>query len=787
EPHPALHRRRRARQQAEDRARGDALAAAALADELDRLEAPRLKLEGRVRRLLGDLPPGSSAILVTDDRTFVEGAPEVTERLPVIYAPEALHGYLDRRLPVADDLPDAAAAEARLDQSILRYALLHAAQMRPEAIDRMLADRQIGATAIDDQPPRAVFQWRLRAAQQIALEIVLAERTAVRAADPRFARLLTASLLLPLRQWAHGEELDLSEVTLSAHLDRAEARGAWASASAAERARVWSALKTLLDLLSNRAGLVDRLPPDVAPLASLIPDASMLVRDGKRWIWTFDAEGLPIDMRLAEADAGPISEAPSDRRDRSPLLDPPRGKDGGRFRALGDETFEAPRRLHPGDPLPMTGEFRAWKAGPDGAPTEGSMDDAHSVADGSLGDGGRSEERGPRTLAEIVPRVPAADAARFLEAVDEALGPVVDGALSVARLGAAGLLPTIPAGPSVTRAIADGASPAAQIVLAEAVGRVREHLGVIEKFVFWLAAARALAGPRTSTTELAVLLVRARGLRGRGTAEQHARLALRTLQAELRVLCPRARVPGTLFRRTAAPGTDADALVKWGQNLAQRAGELTRLLRDGSPPDVLTEAAWRALRTRLRLLVVDGDAGLPGFVEVIAAVHTVAGARITDWLTQAPTTRQLSALLLSAHQFMDSEQLGEGGLFAALALGLNRNGVEAAGLPLPARDSSEAGDLIRNAGRARGPVALILTNDDAHGRLARSAPPRRGSALVLTPDEVATHTKRLGFEVIFLDDPTIDAGMLPLPPAPVVTPPLADDIDAALDWWTTHR
>jgi len=164
----------------------------------------------------------------------------------------------------------------------------------------------------------------------------------------------------------------------------------------------------------------------------------------------------------------------------------------------------------------------------------------------------------------------------------------------------------------------------------------------------------------------------------------------------------------------------------------------------------------------------------------------VAGATVTDWLSPAPSARNLSALLLAAREHSESDKLGDGGLYAALALGLNRNGTDAVGLELPTKETSEAGDLIRETSRARAPVVLILTTDPRRG-LAASRPPRRGSALVLTPDEVITSTKKLGFEVIFLDDPTIDAGMLPLPPAPVLAPPVTDDIDAALGWWTTHR
>lgn len=741
-------------------------------DELDAVD--RAVVEPRITRLLSDLPDGCCSILVAETPDFAARAADIEDRLGVHYVPAALHAYLDRRVTLPGDLSETAEADARVDKAILRYALMHASRMKIEELERMLTERSLGGVRLDAQAPRTVYAFRLRAAQQIALERVLAERGAHRGGDPRFNRLLTRALQFPLELWETGQDPDITETTLAEHLDGGDDHGEWSTASAAERARIWSALSILLGLMSSRAGLVARLPDELAPLADLIPDAPLVVRGREGWHWAFDAHGQPTAAGLA------ADEAPDEKPTRN-LMPAKKRPDTGNVTldALGADGFQAPKRLRPGDPLPVTGEFRAYSAS---LARKASADGDDDSTDGSDTESLAGLRPGVRR-----PLIDATEAARFLEAVDEALGGIGDGALSVDRLARVGLVPTIPQRSAVARALTEGDTPHARIVLDEAVGRIRERLGVIEKFSLWLTAARALVGEGgTGTIEIAASLVRARALRGRSTPDQHAHLVTRDLQGELRSLLPRVRLRSSIFRRQAAPGTDPEALLKWGEALASKNQDLADALRDGTDRETLTRVAWRALRGRLRKLVVDGQAGLPAFAEVVAALEGVAGATITDWLSPAPTARNLSALLLAAREHSTPDRLGDGGLYAALALGLNRNGTDAVGLELPPVETSEAGDLIRETVRARPPVALVLTTNPSRG-LAASPPPRRGSALVLTPDEVATSTRKLGFEVIFLDDPTIDAGLLPLPPAPVLAPPLAEDIDAALGWWVTHR
>ena len=751
------------------------LAPVFIVDELDRVDASRNKVEVRVRRLLADLVPGTSAILVADQDDFVDGAPEVTERLPVLYMPRALHGYLDRRMPISAALSGPALADAKTDQGVLRYAMLHAARLRPEELDRLLAERRLGDVQLDAGAARDVFTLRIRAAQEMALEIVLRERAAHAAADPAFGRRLAAALQLPLRQWEAGIDPDVRDEVLARHLDRTEERGAWVTSSEIERRRIRDAVLRLLDLMTSRAGLVSQLAPAMTALADVIPDASLLLRRGGVWVWAFDPDGAPRTAAslAAVAQRGTVQDA-----NTNAVL-------GGR-RTRNDD-FAAPRRINDGDSIPLTGSMPAVRLDADDvAEMRDTVPGLPQVADeGTTTEQPRLEVEGEESGQEAA-QVTALDAAQFIDAVDDALSQFGDGTLSVARLVRSGLIPSVPSPAAYNRALADDTSAGAKVVLAEVVARIRDRLGVLDKFLIWVAAADALVVEGTTTAQVAETIVVARALAGRSVADQHARLTLRSLQGELRSVCPKIREAASVFRRTATPGTDADALTQWADSLRKRASQLNEALDGQVKPETLDVGAWASFRARMRSVVMDGESRLPAIAEVVAHLGGRATAELSDWLGGTPTARQLSKILMSARKYATSDRLGDTGLYASVALGLNRNGLEAAGLELPEVETSEAGDAVHRAGTAQGPVVLVLAGDVPQ-RLAGGPAPKRGSALVLQPEEVNMRLDKLGFEAIFLDDPSIDAGMLPLPSAHVLEPPLADSIDDGLDWWMTHR
>jgi len=751
------------------------LAPVFIVDELDRVDAPRNKIEVRIRRLLADLVPGTSAILVADQDDFVDGAPEVTERLPVLYMPKALHGYLDRRMPISASLSGPALADALTDQGVLRYAMLHAARLRPEELDRLLAERRLGDVQLDAGSARDVFTLRIRAAQEMALEIVLRERAAHAAADPAFGRRLAAALQLPLRQWEAGIDPDVRDEVLARHLDRNEERGAWVTASEIERRRIRDAVLRLLDLMTSRAGLVSQLAPAMTDFADVIPDASLLLRRGGVWVWAFDPDGEPRSQASlsAVAQRGTVQDA-----NTNAVL--------GSRRSQGDD-FAAPRRITQGDAIPLTGSMPVVRVDPDeAAEMRDTVPGLPQVAEeGTTTEQPRLEMEGEESGQEAV-QVTALDAAQFVDGVDDALSQFGDGTLSVARLVRSGLIPSVPSPAAYNRALADDSSASSKVVLAEVVARIRDRLGVLDKFLIWVAAADALVVEGTTTAQVAETIVVARGLAGRSVADQHARLTLRSLQGELRSVCPKVREAASVFRRTATPGTDGDALGQWAESLRSRASQLNDTLEGQVKPETLDVGAWASFRSRMRSVVMDGEPRLPAIAEVVATLGKRATADLSDWLSGTPTARQLSRILMSARKYATPEKLGDTGLYASVALGLNRNGLEAAGLELPEVETSEAGDAIHRAGTAQGPVVLVLAGEVSH-RLAGGPAPKRGSALVLLPEEVNMRLDRLGFEAIFLDDPSIDAGLLPLPSAHVLEPPLADSIDDGLDWWMTHR
>ncbi|MEZ4435717.1 MAG: hypothetical protein R3F65_25245 [bacterium] len=259
-------------------------------DELDAVD--RAVVEPRITRLLSDLPDGCCSILVAETPDFAARAADIEDRLGVHYVPAALHAYLDRRVTLPGDLSETAEADARVDKAILRYALMHASRMKIEELERMLTERSLGGVRLDAQAPRTVYAFRLRAAQQIALERVLAERGAHRGGDPRFNRLLTRALQFPLDLWETGQDPDITETTLAEHLDGGDDHGEWTTASAAERARIWSALSILLGLMSSRASLV-ACPTTSrrSPGTSSTRRSSCARSDG--WRWAFDAENGP--------------------------------------------------------------------------------------------------------------------------------------------------------------------------------------------------------------------------------------------------------------------------------------------------------------------------------------------------------------------------------------------------------------------------------------------------------------------------------------------------------------
>ena len=183
-----------------------------------------------------------------------------------------------------------------------------------------------------------------------------------------------------------------------------------------------------------------------------------------------------------------------------------------------------------------------------------------------------------------------------------------------------GLLPSVPTAEAIREALHDESDPRSQCILAEVSHRIRERLGVIEKFLLWVKAADVLTQGEHDIVEIAAIIVTARDLRGRPAAEQHARIPTRILKAELRHLCPATRGASAIFKRSPLPRTDVDGLIQWGEDLEKRLEMLDYALREGVSDSVLDDAAWGSFAQRLRAIVVDGDETLSGFAENFSAL-----------------------------------------------------------------------------------------------------------------------------------------------------------------------
>ena len=169
----------------------------------------------------------------------------------------------------------------------------------------------------------------------------------------------------------------------------------------------------------------------------------------------------------------------------------------------------------------------------------------------------------------------------LLETLEEIMADVLDGGLSVADLARCGVLPIMPSPESVRRALSGDPSPCEQYLLYEAGTRLRERLGVLEKFLLWVSAIHTLCRRKPALRDVAELVCSARMLRGRTAAGQHAQIPIRSLKAELRDLCPNTRGVAEIFQRSPTPSGTVEALLSWGEAMKSRCEKLSWALREG--------------------------------------------------------------------------------------------------------------------------------------------------------------------------------------------------------------
>ena len=107
-----------------------------------------------------------------------------------------------------------------------------------------------------------------------------------------------------------------------------------------------------------------------------------------------------------------------------------------------------------------------------------------------------------------------------------------------------------------------------------------------------------------SSVDIARLLVNSRDLRGRGPAEQHARLTIRSLQADLRRMCPSTRGAAQFSNGRLSRPMELRPFMGVKTFKEQRCSLVAERGRTG-------RLAWQSLAQRLKLSA-QGNGSCPG-------------------------------------------------------------------------------------------------------------------------------------------------------------------------------
>ena len=725
-----------------------------------------------LRQFLTLLPRGVGSLVLAEEGAISARDSDGVARYWVQPNLGEIHAYIKRRVPIPGGLSRSARAAASLDRAVLQLSLVHAASMDLQQIDLMLSDRRVGQLHLLDGAPSDLLALRVRATQQLGVEVILRESRAEMSADPIFERVLPVVLGLPLRQWEQDIPPVVSEALLAQHLHEYLPGYSWSRLSGETRSRLRTAVSKLLGVYTSRAWLVSVLPESVAVFADIVPEWPLLTQRGGLSVWTFRHDGTPrfdpeqsSEMTDAQQGSPDALKHDSDRPSRlRALLERPTEP----LPVADDEVNDAlrdPVRDYLGDFTPARAEVRS-------SPVAHAFVDPHpSDADVTGGPMSIMPEDADSAWDT------ALSAVQLLETLDDVLADLSDDRLSVNHLIRCGLLPSVPTAETIRQALHDETDPRSQCVLAEVSHRIRERIGVIEKFMLWVVAADALTQGEHDIVDIATALVIGRDLRGRPAAEQHARIPARVLKAELRQLCPATRGASAIFKRGPLSTRDVEGLVDWGADLTKRLDVLTYALRDGVADTVLEDVAWSRFAHRLRAIVVDDDEVLAGFAEILASLDRRGAARLTEWLAGAPTCRQLSRLLLAGENAGPAEALLTAKACSAALLGLNAEGLGRVHPGYIDMLDRPLLDVLDDAGPGRRPFVCIVAGAEL-GRLADGSTPTSGSVFVgETPYDVDVFDRRPD-AFIHEDEPRVpddrNERHLQLP--------LAETIDDVVDW-----
>ena len=127
--------------------------------------------------------------------------------------------------------------------------------------------------------------------------------------------------------------------------------------------------------------------------------------------------------------------------------------------------------------------------------------------------------------------------------------------------------------------------------------------------------------------------------------QSNTRLTIRSLQADLRRMCPSTRGAARVFKRASISADGVEAIQRCGEDLQKRAEVLAWSLREGAPDALTGSLAWQSLAQRLRSLALDGERVMPSVAEEICVVDDKACAPLSGWQTPTPSVAQLSRII----------------------------------------------------------------------------------------------------------------------------------------------
>ncbi|MEE2756992.1 MAG: hypothetical protein VYA30_10035 [Myxococcota bacterium] len=675
-------------------------------------QASAMPIQGRqfsawIRNLISMIPDGVPSLFVSNDSHAFEGVPEVSKTYRIRPEFDELHRWIEQRLRSSHFFTGADSFRMRTDEAAIRYAILASCHGDVGKIESMLQERKIAGRRVPAANIKDGLVLRIRTTFQLAREVVLKRFKDEMANRDDVGPLLGLVLQTLLSQWEMGDPVQTDETTVARYVDSTPNQWIWSRLDTGMQQKLLSALSQLIELLSNRAWLISRLSQTAGQYADLIPEWPILMKREGTWTWSFANDGQPLFDVGRDAD---LTEPPAVKPDLSTL------RQGNA--EMADSSVS--QNIRPKQPT------------------------LEEVLEQYLGDytPARVETRkpAPESVVTAPPKavsVPAVDeplsevsTVEMLEALDAVFVELLDGSLSMETFAKIGLLPIIPSPEVIRRALIDEPTPVSTYLVYEAGIRVRERIGVIEKFVLWVVAVRALCRttPSPSLQQIAGFVADARGIRSKSAAEQHAMLPLRELKAQLRALCPSTRDLPKLFSKMALPAMTADGLGTWGDDLALRCEALTRALREGVSGSTLATLSCDSFHDRFAAQVLDAEIRTAKVAELIAYLEGHGPAHDCNWLSGPMNAAQMSQIYFNGVTANTDMTVWSARALASVGLGLNEEGYRVLGGPTSERLSASIAEKLAERPSVTRP--LLIVDASQHSDLADTLAPQVGSLLI---------------------------------------------------------